>query len=146
MLATTNPLAELKPDQRPQWFKMHTDTQAREACKQWLPTLTMTDLFDPFLPETVYVYVTKLLLGDSREGIRASNRKFNVEVLEGVKLGQGYDDYGQRTYETYEPGRYPRMSAREAIQLFIKFGPKAVGSGKGKVREYTESKKTKKAS
>lgn len=146
MLATTNPLAQLKPDQRPQWFKMHTELQSREACKQWLDSLTLTDLFDKHLPPSVYVYLTKLLLGDHKEKIRASNKHFDIEVLEDVKLGKGFSDYGERLYDVYEKGQYQRVGPREAISLFIKFGPSAINdSNRGKVVELKKQKrKTKK--
>lgn len=144
---SVNPLAQLEPDQRPQWFRLHSEAQAHEALRQWVQTASLTDMLHPAVPETHQVFLCDLLLGNPQKRVQRIRRNFSLEVLEEIKVGRGLNEYGQRVYDVYEAGEY-QMSSDEAIQIFLKYGPNGRGQRAGKVRETPPApravKKTKK--
>ena len=153
MDSTINPLAELKDaSQRQRWFKMmDSDVQARAACKAWVESASLTDMFHDAIPEVYQVYMSQLLQGNERQHIKKVRRRggFSLEVLQPIKVGRGVDDFGRRVFEEYEVGEYTGLDAEEALQIFSKYGPYSKQDfNRDKVREILPSskKKAKKAS
>lgn len=131
---SVNPLSEIDADYLPQWFRLHSDTQAHEALRQWVKTAKLTDMMDPRVPEPYRVFLCDLLLGNAQKRMQRVRRTFTLEVLEPIEVGRGLDDFGRRVFESYDSGEYT-MASDEAIQVFLKFGPGGKGRNAGKVRE-----------
>ncbi len=146
MDASVNPLATIPKEQRRQWFKLHTERQAQEACKQWVKTVSLDDLCNlDFLPETLHVFMVDYLTGNPAKKIQRIRRApFRLKALEPIKVGRGLNEYGLRVFDEVPKGEIEGLDAETALQIYLKFGPHSkVQSCKGKVVELSKSKKAK---
>ncbi len=146
MDVSVNPLAEIPKEQRRQWFKLHTERQAQEACKQWVKTVSLDDLCNAdFLPETLHVFMVDYLTGNPAKKIQRIRRKpFKLKALVPIKVGRGLDEYARRVFDEIPKGEIEGLDVETAIQIYLKFGPYSkVQSCKGKVVEVSQKSKAK---
>lgn len=147
MDTNTNPLEALKREQRKQWFKLHTERQAMEACKTWAYTITLDELCDTKnLPEVYHEHIKDYLLGNSSMGkrIKAIRRKpFSIKVISDIEVGDGINEYGERMYTVYKKGqKLQGLQMQEALQIYLKYGPHSpLSSCRGKVQEIIKEAK-----